>query len=485
MSADPPSLFDPPDESAWQSYRAEAHALLDAMFDRLHAAGEGRVWTPMPDAVKRRVARPAPAGPQEVGKVIDELSELILPYGNGNTHPRYWGWVQGTGTVGGVLAEMVSATMTPNCGGRDHGAIYVERAVIAWAARWFGFPKEAGGVLVTGSSMANILGVAVARFHKADRDVRRQGNGAGLVAYASAEVHASTLKGIDLLGLGRDNLRAIPVDDAFRLRTDELAAAIARDRAAGLTPFCVIATAGTVNTGAFDDLEAIAALCKREGLWFHVDGAFGGLAVLDPSLRDRARGIEKADSVAFDYHKWLHVPYDAGLILVRDAKLQTAVFGGRPDYLADGGGLSGGAPWPTDFGVDLSRGFRALKIWWLVKEHGTRKLGRALARNCAQAVRLAGLLARNPRIELMAPVSLNIVVARYVPAGQDDEALDRLNARIAVAIQESGEAVLSTCRLKGRLCLRVCITNHRTKNADLKLLADAIEREGRRLAGPP
>lgn len=477
------SLLDPTD---WDGFRRSAHTLLDRLISKLEHAAEGPVWRPMPEAVRARLAEAMPEAPSATDSVAAEFAELILPYGTGNTHPRFWGWVHGTGTPGGMLAEMAAASLNANCGGRDHGAIHVERVVIDWARRWFGLPESAGGLLVSGSSMANLLGLAVARHHATEGAVREHGvGGRRLVAYASAEAHLSLTKAMELLGLGRAALRAIPVDGAFRMDVAALKSSIAVDRAAGLEPFCVVATAGTVNAGAFDDLPAIAALCAAEGLWLHVDAAFGGLVVLAPELAPLAAGIERADSLAFDCHKWLHVPYDAGCILVRDAALQRSAFAGRPDYLASIGGLSGGEPWPSDFGIELSRGFRALKIWWTLKEQGTHRLGQAIARNCAQARLLAGLLAKNPDIELMAPVALNIVCCRYRVAGLDEAALDELNGRIIVGLQESGIAVPSSCRIKGRLCIRVCITNHRSRDEDFALLAEAIASEGERLAATP
>lgn len=474
------SLLDPND---WGSFRHEAHALLDHLIDRLAHAGDGRVWQPLPEEMKQRLATPSPGEPTTVGQLRADLVEMILPYATGNTHPRFWGWVHGTGTAGGMLAEMAAAAINANCGGRNHGGIELERIVVGWARDWFGLPLSAGGLLVSGSSMANLLALAVARHHKAGHDVRSKGNaGAPLVVYASTEMHMSVTKATELLGLGREALHAIPVDPGLQMDLAALRAAIATDRAKGSRPFAIVANAGAVNSGAFDDLPALADLAAAEGLWLHVDAAFGGLVVLSPALAPMAAGIERADSIAFDFHKWLHVPYDAGCVLVRDQAHQLAAFGGRPDYLASIGGLASGEPWPSDLGIELSRGYRALKVWWTVREHGTARLGEAIARNCVQARLLEGLLLANPSIEVLAPVVLNIVCFRYRPHGMDEPALDDLNARIVVAIQESGIAVTSSCRVGGRLAIRVCITNHRSRDEDFAILAEAIAAQGRRLA---
>ena len=473
-------LLDPSD---WDSFAEHAHALLDRMIARLRHAGDGPVWRPVPDDVKRRLAQPAPAQPEAIDHLLADLSDLVLPYAVGNTHPRFWGWVHGSGTPGGVLAEMVAATLNENCGGRDHGGIYLERAVVDWARQWFEFPVGAAGLLVSGSSMANLLGLTVARQNGGGADIRSRGlAGAPLVAYASAQAHSSLGKAMELLGLGREAMRPVPVGTDLAMDVAELQDAIAADRAAGRIPFCIAATAGSVGTGAFDDLRAIAALCRKEGLWMHVDGAFGALVRLTPDLAHLAAGIDQADSIAFDFHKWLHVPYDAGCLLVRDGARLRATFGGRPDYLASIGGLSAGEPWPSDLGIELSRGLRALKVWWTVKEQGTERLGKAIARNCAQARRLATLLSEIPEIVVAAPVPLNIVCCRYTVPGRDGDALDALNAAIVVAIQESGVAVTSSCRIDGRLCLRICITNHRSRDDDFDLLARTIAATGTRLA---
>jgi aromatic-L-amino-acid/L-tryptophan decarboxylase len=479
-----PSLLDPAD---WDAFRAEAHALLDQLISRLEHAKDGPVWTPMPDSVKRQLAKAPPHAPRGVHDVCGDLAKLILPYGTGNTHPRFWGWVHGTGTAGGMLAEMAAAAMNANCGGRDHGAIHVEKCVVDWMAQWFGLPKAtAGGLLVSGSSIANLLGLAAARnraMKRAMQDVRRAGVGsARLTGYVSREAHSCIVKAFELLGLGREALRHIRTDRNFAIDLDRLRAEVKQDRADGFAPFCVIATAGTVNTGASDDIAALADFCRAEDLWLHVDGAFGALTILCPELAPRLAGIEQADSLAFDFHKWLHVPYDAGCLLVRDEQTLLDTFADRAPYLTSDAALAGGEIWPCDLGLELSRGFRALKVWFTIQEHGTHALGEAIARNCMQAQNLAAQLAKLPAIRLMAPVPLQIVCARFESQGLDETATDALNAELVATLQRRGIAAPSTCRIDGRLCIRVNITNHRTNDADLTLLVEAVEAIGAELA---
>jgi aromatic-L-amino-acid/L-tryptophan decarboxylase len=284
-------------------------------------------------------------------------------------------------------------------------------------------------------------------------------------------------KAFELLGLGRASLRLVPTAE-HTMDMAALAARVAADRAAGLQQFAVVGSAGTVNTGAVDPLDAIADFCVEQRLWFHADAAFGGLAVLVPDLAPRLAGIERADSLAFDFHKWLHVPYDAGCVLVRDERLHRAAFALRPDYLAAAErGLAGGNPWFTDYGVDLSRGFRALKVWFTLQTFGLDRLGEAIARNCRQARELARRVAIAPELELLAPVTLNIACFRFRDAPEAE--LDRINAAIVVELQERGIAVPSTTQIGGHLAIRVCLCNHRTEDRDLAALLEGVLDLGR------
>ena len=478
---------DPLDPADWEAFKALAHRLLDDALDHLRTVRDRPVWQPVPAAVRQALAEPLPLEPQGTERTCRDARDLILPYPTGNAHPRFWGWVHGSGTAGGVLAELLAAAMNANCGGRDHGATYVERQVIEWCRQLFDLPEGTSGILVSGTSMATLIGLAVARHHLAGVDVRQDGiRGAPgpLVGYASAEAHGSVGRAFEILGLGRTALRAIPVARDYRIELDALRRAIAQDRAEGARPFAVVGTAGTVNTGAIDDLAALADICADENLWLHVDGAFGALIALSATLKPRLAGIERADSLAFDFHKWLHVPYDAGCVLVRRGDLHRAAFALTPDYLRrDARGLAGGDPWFCDFGPELSRGFRALKVWFTLKEHGTRRLGAAIARNCDQAQYLAARIGEEPRLELMAPVALNIVCFRFRGPDLEPAERDRLNAEIVADLQESGVAAPSTTTLGGRTVIRVCVTNHRTRQSDLDLLLDAILSVGERCLG--
>ena len=339
------------------------------------------VWQPVPETVKLQFQDSLPQSEQPLSALLDQFQDFIQPYGTGNTHPRFFGWVHGSGAAAGVLGEMLAAFMNCNAGGRDHSAITVEQQVLEWCKEIFSFPTSSSGILTSGTSMGTLIALTAARNTKSD--VQKHGlSGIGkpLVGYASAEAHSCTAKTFDLLGLGTDALRRVPVGSDYRMDVDCLAAMIAQDRADGFEPFAVIASAGTVNTGAIDDLDKIAEVCREQSLWMHVDAAFGGLAILTPDFHARLAPLAQADSVAFDFHKWLHVPYDAGCVLIKDEAAHRKSFATRPEYLTtQPRGLAGGDFWPCDYGPELSRGFRALKIWFTLKAYGVSKLAALIA----------------------------------------------------------------------------------------------------------
>jgi aromatic-L-amino-acid decarboxylase len=476
------------DPENWQQFGDICHQMVDEMLEQLRTVGERPVWQPMPDQLRRDLQEPVPDQPQGARKVCDDFRNLVLPYTAGNTHPRFFGWVHGTGTAGGMLAEWLSGAVNANLGGRDHAPVAIERVVVEWMRQIFKFPASSSGILVSGTSMATLIGLTVARNQavrqfEPDCDVREEGLmhvRRPLVAYASSEAHSSIGRALELLGLGRRYLRTIPVNAEFQLNVEALRDAIRVDREAGLHPFCVIGTAGTVNTGAVDPLIEIAGLCADENLWLHVDGAFGALARLSDDMKHQVIGIELADSLAFDFHKWLHVPYDAGCLLVRDGKAHRAAFQARPNYLAEHQrGVGGGDPWFCDYGPELSRGFRALKVWFTIKEHGLQRLGQKITENCQQASWLAGRIDAHPMLERLAPTNLNVVCFRVRSDDLTEGELDELNREIVLRLQEDGVAVPSTTRLAHRLAIRVCITNHRTQLADLDEVLREIVRNGR------
>lgn len=478
MHDTPPPLHASLDPDDWNALRAQGHRMLDDMFDYFEQLRTRPVWQPAPDTVRDTFRRPLPHAPGDLADAHQQFMENILPYAVGNAHPGFMGWVHGGGTPVGMLAEMLAAGLNANLGGRDQMPIVVEQQIVQWMRELFGFPKEASGLFVTGTSMATLIAVLVARQAALGAEVRAHGlTGCGkqLVAYTSTDAHGSIAKMMEVAGLGNEALRRIPVDAEHRIRLDALADAIAADRAAGLTPFFVAATAGTVNTGAIDPLHAVAALARQEKLWFHVDGAYGALAMLSPELAPRLQGIEQADSIAFDFHKWGQVPYDAGFILIRDGALHMSAFVSSAAYLRrETRGMAAGSPWPCDFGPDLSRGFRALKTWFTLQVYGTDRLGATIAHTCALARYLAERIVSESELELLAPVSLNIVCFRYRAAEAD-----RINGAVIADLQESGIAAPSATTIDGKLAIRAAIVNHRTNTADIDALIEATLRFGR------
>jgi glutamate/tyrosine decarboxylase-like PLP-dependent enzyme len=470
------SSLDPED---WSEVRALGHRMLDDMLDWIETVRERPVWRHMPAPLREelRVALPETGTP--LPTIYEDFKRLILPFSSANEHPRMMGWVNGGGNPAGYLAEILAGIFSVNCGGRDHAAIEVERQVIAWAAQMVGMPAGTSGVLVTGSSMANMIATLVARRAALGEAVRSAGlQSAPLVAYASAAAHGCIPRALDMAGLGTEALHAIPFDSAGRMDVTALRQAIEADRAAGRIPFMVVGTAGTVDTGAVDDLAAIADVASVAKTWFHVDGAFGATAALSARFRPLLSGIERADSLAFDFHKWMQIPYDAGCVLVRNSSAQLATFAQSLAYLTqEQRGLAGNPPWPRDLGPDLSRGFRALKIWMTLRAYGTEGLARVVENGCDLAQYLASRIRDEPGLELLAPVSLNIVCFRVCHGAGD---LDALNRDLVADLQESGVAAPSTTTIGGKLAIRAALFNHRTTAADVDALVAALRaRTGR------
>ncbi len=477
FGAEENQTLDPVD---WKSFRKQAHRMVDDMLDYTENIRQRPVWQPIPEEVRARFHDAAPRLPADLAAVHAEFLRDVLPFAAGNVHPGFMGWVHGGGTPVGMLAEMLAAGLNANLGGRDQAPIEVERQLAQWMRGIFGFPESATGLFVTGTSMANLIAVVIARDVALGFEVRRSGIPTGsrrLTAYASTAVHGCIGKAMDISGIGSDALRRIPTDSRHRIELGALEQAIQSDRHAGFTPFMVIGTAGTVDTGAIDDLAGMADVCRRQSVWFHVDGAYGALAMLAPDLAPQLNGIERADSLAFDFHKWGQVPYDAGYILVRDGGLHRNAFASPAAYLQRmQRGLAAGTPWPCDFGPDLSRGFRALKTWFTLKVYGMDALGRAISRTCELARYLENRVTQTPELELMAPVELNIVCFRYRAPESD-----HVNQQIVVELQESGIVAPSTTMIAGQLAIRAAIVNHRTSRVEVDALVDSTLVRGRAL----
>ncbi|PCJ05943.1 MAG: amino acid decarboxylase [Rhodobacteraceae bacterium] len=447
--------------------------MLEASIDQLQQVAE-HPWQQVPETVK------AGYGVQALGQsaadMVTRITQDVLPYHGGNIHPKFWGWVQGSGLASDLIAGMAAAVINANTGGRDHGANYMERAVIDWTRQKMGMPEGSNGVLVSGTSQATVIAFQAARVRVLP-ELRKTGQGAvRLTAYAGAGIHNATIKALELLGIGANNLRLVPLVEG-QMDLAALRRQLAADRAAGALPFLLVGMAGSVDLGTYDDLNGLADLAKDEDLWLHVDGAFGAWTrIAEEPWRSLSDGIGRAHSIALDFHKWMYVGYDCGLVLIADEVAHRAAFAARPSYLeAAERGLAGGDPWFCDYGIDLSRGNRALKIWTALEMYGEAALGAAITDNC----RLAGVMAQaveaRPDMRLAAPVVSNVCVF----TARDDlapEAQSVLNSEIAQSLQESGEAVFSTTRVRGVVMLRAAITNHRSRASDIQAGIAAVAR---------
>ena len=474
------------DPADWEQFRALGHTMLDDMVNYMATVRERPVWQSPSAEARAALSSPVPRQGADPSDVYATFQKAIQPYPTGNIHPRFWGWVMGNGTPVGFLADLLTSGMNCNVPGYDQAAALVEHEALRWLAEVMDYPADASGLFVSGGSVANLLGLAIARNHAGGERLRRDGLGAdsggALTVYGSTATHSCVRRSCDLLGLGESAFRAIPVDGRHRVRVDELAAAIRADRAKGLRPFCIVGSAGTVTCGATDDLHALADLARAEGLWLHIDGAIGALVKLSPRYRRVVDGLERADSIAFDLHKWGYMQYEIGAVLVRDPKAHAGAFAYSASYLEEFRG--GIAVDPIEFssrGLQLSRGFRSLKAWMHFSIYGTERIGRMIEQNIDDVAFLRERIGREPELEVLGPAELNILCFRYVVPGAPAETLDALNAEILVRVQESGIAMPSSARLDGRLTLRVANTNHRTVPEDFDLLVDTVLRFGREL----
>lgn len=475
------------DPADWAGMRQLAHRMVDDSIARLQGLRDGPVWQPMPQDMRAAFAGPVPASPEPLADIYADVRAKVMPHAMGNIHPRFWAWYMGAGNLTGALADFLAAIDGSNLGGGDTGANLVDRQVTDWLRQMMGFPDTASGALVSGGSMANIIGLMAARNAMAGIDLHQEGLAdmtRPLRFYASDQVHSCHMKAMNLLGLGGKALCRIPSDAAFRMDLAALRGAIAADRAYGLTPACVIATAGTTNTGAIDDLTALADLCRAEGLWLHVDGCIGALLRIAPRNRHLVDGMERADSLALDLHKGLHAPFDVGCALLRDRRVHRQTFAESAEYLQTMTRGLAATEFLHDYTLETSRGFRALKVWMMLREHGTAGFGQIIDRTVAQAQHLTRRIAAEPDLTLMAPTATTVVCFRHDPGGLTEAGLKAHNTEIMLRLQESGVAVISDTTLRGQHALRVAICNHRTRNSDLDLMLRDLLRIGRALAAP-
>lgn len=467
------------DPDNWDEVRETAHQMLDDMLLHFQGLRDQPVWQPMPDSAKQSLTEDIPVGGTPLSEVYQQFKADIMPYPNGNIHPRFWGWVMTNGSTTSMLADMLASGLNPHLAGYEQSASFLEKQVIKWLAELVGFPKESGGLLVSGGTMANMNGLAVARNEMAGYNIRELGikgdGSAQMTVYGSAETHNWVVKSCELMGMGRSAFRSIDTNSDYSINIAACRAAIEADIADGKKPFCLVGTVGTVNTGASDDIPALRKLADEFGLWLHIDGAFGSLVALSDDYKHIAKGQELADSIGFDLHKWGFMSYEIACVLVRDQKTQKDTFGQSAAYLnSSDRSLTKDVTFFADRGLQLSRGFRALKAWMCFKEQGIGKIGNIISQNIEQARYLETLVSNNTVLELLAPVPLNIVCFRFNDGVSDDTKLNAINEEVLLRIQETGLAVPSQTILHGKFAIRVCITNHRTRFEDMDILVQGV-----------
>jgi len=470
------------DPADWDAFRALAHRMVDDALDEISAIREKPVFVAPPADVKSRLlSEPTPMDGQGEEAVYEQFLSDVFPYRNGNISPHFYGWVMGNSFPLAFMSDMLASTMNPHMAGLDQSPRYVEEKVVDWFRELMGFPLGTTGLLLSGGSMANLTGLVVARNARAGYDLKTEGlwQAPMQTVYCTSETHSWLRKTMEAIGMGTRAMRVVPMHADYKIDVGALRQMIAEDRERRFQPLAVIGTAGTVNNGASDDLDAIADVCAEEKLWLHVDGAFGALVAISPKLRSIVKGLERADSVGFDLHKWMYLPFECACLLVRDGKAHEETFMNTATYLQifDRGVVAGGTPF-SNRGLELTRGFKALKAWMSLKAYGFNRFAAIIERNVEQAQELAVLVKERDSLEVVAPVPLNIVCYRFVVAGLTEEELNAANQEILYRLQERGIAVPSSTVIDGKFCLRACIVNHRTTSQDLMDLVNATVRLG-------
>jgi glutamate/tyrosine decarboxylase-like PLP-dependent enzyme len=466
--------------------RQASRSAADMAVDHLTDVAGGPVWRPVAEADRSWLVRqPLPAAGRSLADLLHEVRDRILPYPMGNGHPRFFGWVNSPPSTAGVAVSALAAAMNPSCAGGDHAGVLLERTAVRWLAELVGFPHQPGaGLLTSGASMATVIALATARqraFRQQGRDIRETGlyGQRPQSVYLSDEGHSCLRKAAELLGLGGAYVRTVPVDSTYRMDTDALRRLITADKEAGVQPLLVAASAGTVNTGTVDPLTEIADIAREYGLWFHIDGAYGALGILAEGSGPRYAGLERADSLALDPHKWLGVPVDAGCVLFRDPAGPRDAFSLVPPYLRDDGADALG--WFSEYGPEQTRPFRALRVWATIAHLGRDGIVHLVRRITQLARTLATLIDASEDFDLLAPAVTSVVAFRYRSTGLDPDAADALNQAIPAVVQHRGRAFLTGTRLSGTAALRACILHPDTAEADLTVLLDEIRTAAREI----
>jgi aromatic-L-amino-acid decarboxylase len=467
-----------------QEFRALLARAVEIAARHWERLPEMRAYTrPPDDLVVALRGEPLPATSRPLGDILDRIEREVVPYPIGIGQRRWWGFINSSPHPLGIAAELVATTLNNNCAGTSQMAVQVELVVMDWLAQLLALPRGTSGLLVSGGSMANLVALAAMREAKAPGS-RRHGlmrRERPLAVYASTEAHSCIRRAVELLGLGTEGLRLVAVDGEYRMDVAALERLIAADRAAGFEPACVVASAGTVNTGVIDPIAGAADVARANGCWFHVDGAYGAVGAALPELAQRYRGIERADSLAMDPHKWLYVPYEAGAVLVRDPATLRAMFALRPEYLALEKDWYLESPvWPADLGPQLTREFRALKVWAVMQAVGLERYRQLWRNDIAVAQEIARRARAHPRLEVVAPSDLSCFALRYLPSRGDRDAFNRA---LLDRTHRDGRMFITGTVLDGKFALRGCVTNYRSTLADAQICVETLVELGSQLEG--
>jgi len=461
-----------------EQFRALGYRAIDMIAEQLADLTDGPTRRPVPLDIRHGLEdQPIPQTGADPFDLLDRVQNEILAYPMGNPSPRFFAWVNSTPTPIGILGDLFAAAMSPSAAGGDQAATYVERAALTWVKDMLGFPQEAQGLFVSGGSKANLTCLAVMRHVMSDGKVRHEGmmaQDAPMIVYTSAHGHSCIEKTVSALGIGSQNLRIIPVDSQYRMDIPKLREAIAADRAAGLHPVCVAASAGTTNTGAIDLLDEIADLCEAEKMWFHIDGAYGGFGILAEQTEGLYKGMNRADSIAVDPHKWLYIPVECGCAIVRHADAMRATFSLVPAYLQE----DRAEPWFSEYGLQQTRGFRALKVWLSIQHYGLDGYRKMITQDINTAYDLRRKLFTRSDFEVVTAGPLSVTCFRYVPAGVPEDMLDDLQRQIVAWTNASARAFITSTMIDGKVVVRACHVNFRTTSEDLDVLLDTLTEAG-------
>lgn len=454
----------------------------DLVLNYVESVGDKKVFMGhSPAEVMALFEEPLPETPSGITKVLDQLENDVLNTVTNSAGPRYFGYITGGGNQAAVLAEMIKASLNQNNLKWHSSPISteMERLVMRWMAEFMGYSTESAGVLLSGGSVANFNALAVARTVKAPVNIAQEGiyNCPPMTIYVSSEGHSSFDKAVDMLGLGKNHLQKIPVDDNLRIKIDELEHAIETDKQKGLLPICVIGVAGTTNNGAVDDLAALAQICRRHDLWYHVDAAYGGPAAGVNGVSALFKGLKEADSVVVNPHKWMYVPFEAGGLLVKNPEHLRQTFSTIPDYLKSDQSGDGRTDL-MEYNLPLTKEFKALKVWVTLKTYGAQKIREAIKSDIDKAEYLVNIIRQDKQLEMMAPAPLSIVCFRYNPGNLKPKAINNLNDRMVEEIEKDGRIFLTGTKIKGHTALRVCFINHRTKKSDVDYLVRVVNDVG-------